>query len=205
MSPENLQLTIIIGVGALLLVLAIWLLLRASRKTTVIDKTAGDVLDEGAAPAARNQALIDAPASMEETFGDTTAAANSDAVAAAGAKADAEAGATVAAAGIAAMQAAPQPEPAPAAAPAPAPAPSAGGDDLTRIKGLGPKLAALLGEQGITSFAQIAAWNVADVERIDAGLGRFQGRITRDQWVEQAKLLSAGDEAGFADKFGQNR
>lgn len=205
MSPENLQLTIIIGVGALLLVLAIWLLLRASRKTTVIDKTAGDVLDEGAAPAARNQALIDAPTSMDETFGDTTAAANSDAVAAAGAKADAEAGATVAAAGIAAMQAAPQPEPAPAAAPAPAPAPSAGGDDLTRIKGLGPKLAALLGEQGITSFAQIAAWNVADVERIDAGLGRFQGRITRDQWVEQAKLLSAGDEAGFADKFGQNR
>lgn len=205
MSPENLQLTIIIGVGALLLVLAIWLLLRASRKTTVIDKTAGDVLDEGAAPAARNQALIDAPTSMDETFGDTTAAANSDAVAAAGAKADAEAGATVAAAGIAAMQAAPQPEPAPAAAPAPAPAPSAGGDDLTRIKGLGPKLAALLGEKGITSFAQIAAWNIADVERIDAGLGRFQGRITRDQWVEQAKLLSAGDEAGFADKFGQNR
>ena len=211
MSPENLQLTIIIGVGALLLVLAIWLLLRASRKTTVIDKTAGDVLDEGAAPAARNQALIDAPNSMEETFGKTTAAANSDVVAAAGAEADAEAGATVAAAGIAAIKAAPQPQPEPAPAPAPAPEPaqapasSAGGDDLTRIKGLGPKLAALLGEQGITSFAQIAAWNVADVERIDAGLGRFQGRITRDQWVEQAKLLSAGDEAGFADKFGQNR
>lgn len=209
MSPENLQLTIIIGVGALLLVLAIWLLLRASRKTTVIDKTAGDVLDEGAAPAARNQALIDAPNSMEETFGKTTAAANSDVVAAAGAEADAEAGATVAAAGIAAIKAAPQPQPEPAPAPAPAPAQapasSAGGDDLTRIKGLGPKLAALLGEQGITSFAQIAAWSVADIERIDAGLGRFQGRITRDQWVEQAKLLSAGDEAGFADKFGQNR
>jgi predicted flap endonuclease-1-like 5' DNA nuclease len=62
----------------------------------------------------------------------------------------------------------------------------------------------LLGELGVTSFAQIAAWSDADVTRIDAQLGRFKGRITRDQWIEQARLLSAGDEAGFAAKFGQN-
>ena len=88
--------------------------------------------------------------------------------------------------------------------PAPAPAPGGSGDDLTTIKGLGPKLATMLNEQGITSFAQIAEWDDAEVTRIDAMLGRFKGRITRDNWVEQAKLLAAGDNSGFAEKFGQN-
>jgi predicted flap endonuclease-1-like 5' DNA nuclease len=91
-------------------------------------------------------------------------------------------------------------------APAPqAPLPATGSrDDLTRIKGLGPKIAALLGEFGITSFGQIAGWSPEDVERIDARLGRFSGRIIRDKWVEQAKLLAAGDEKGFAEQFGRN-
>lgn len=106
---------------------------------------------------------------------------------------------------IDAAPAAVKPEPAPAPAPvaAPAPAPAAA-DDLSRIKGLGPKLVALLGELGVTSFAQIAAWSEEDVTRIDAQLGRFAGRITRDQWVEQAKLLAARDETGFTAKFGRN-
>nr|WP_298897611.1 hypothetical protein [uncultured Altererythrobacter sp.] len=91
------------------------------------------------------------------------------------------------------------PAPVPIAAPTPA-----SGDDLTRIKGLGPKIATLLHEQGVTCFADIAAWTDADIERVDAQLGRFQGRIHRDAWVEQAKLLSAGDENGFTSKFGQN-
>lgn len=103
----------------------------------------------------------------------------------------------------AAVKPEPAPVPVPAPPPAPAPAPAAA-DDLSRIKGLGPKLASLLGELGVTSFAQIAAWSEEDVTRIDAQLGRFAGRITRDQWVEQAKLLAAGDEAGFTEKFGRN-
>lgn len=201
--PENLATALPYILLALVALVALWFIVKAmTRKVTVVDREAGDVLDEGAAPAARNQALIDAPRSMEVKFGETTAAANTQAVAAAGAEADAEAGASPAAAGLAAVQAAPEPEPAPV--PAPAPAAPAGGDDLKRIKGLGPKLVTILAEQGITSFAQIAAWTDADVERVDAGLGRFQGRIVRDQWVEQAKLLAAGDEAGFANKFGQN-
>ncbi|MBU2587977.1 MAG: hypothetical protein KJ872_07685 [Alphaproteobacteria bacterium] len=96
-----------------------------------------------------------------------------------------------------------EPVPVPMPMPAPTPAPAAA-DDLTRIKGVGPKLVTLLGELGITSYAQIAAWSDADVERIDAQLGRFKGRITRDQWIEQAKLLAAGDEVAFTDKFGRN-
>ncbi|MDP2131640.1 MAG: LPXTG cell wall anchor domain-containing protein [Erythrobacter sp.] len=101
------------------------------------------------------------------------------------------------------VMAEPVPVPMPMPAPAPAPAPAVA-DDLTRIKGVGPKLVTLLGELGVTSYAQIAAWSDADVERIDAELGRFKGRITRDQWIEQAKLLAAGDEAAFSDKFGRN-
>lgn len=189
MSPDMTAYLPLILLGLVALVLAVWLLSRLGRKARVIEDEgnsplARDVLAEGAAPAARNQALIDAPRAVEIIQGATSAAANSQAVAAAPMGTDDEAG----------------PEPAPTTA---APATHAP-DDLTRIKGLGPKLAALLGEFGITTYAQIAAWEADEIERIDAKLGRFSGRITRDQWVEQAKLLSAGDESNFVAKFGQN-
>jgi predicted flap endonuclease-1-like 5' DNA nuclease len=77
------------------------------------------------------------------------------------------------------------------------------GDDLTRIKGLGPKLVDQLRALGVTSLAQIAAWDDAEVDRIDAQLGRFQGRIRRDDWPAQARLLAAGDTAGYEAKFGK--
>ena len=77
------------------------------------------------------------------------------------------------------------------------------GDDLTRIKGLGPKLVEQLREFGVIGFAQIAAWDDAEIDRIDARLGRFQGRIRRDDWRGQAALLSAGDTAGYETKFGK--
>jgi len=78
-----------------------------------------------------------------------------------------------------------------------------GGDDLTRIKGLGPKLAEQLHALGVTSFAQIAAWDEAEIDRIDARLGRFQGRIRCDDWPAQARLLAAGDTAGYEATFGR--
>lgn len=76
------------------------------------------------------------------------------------------------------------------------------GDDLTRIKGVGPKLAATLESLGITSFSQIAEWDDAEIDRIDAQLGRFEGRIRRDDWVGQATLLASGNSAAFVDKYG---
>jgi predicted flap endonuclease-1-like 5' DNA nuclease len=95
--------------------------------------------------------------------------------------------------------------PAPAAIPVeePAPAPAGPPDDLTRMKGVGPKVAALLTSLGVTRFDQIAAWSDDDVARIDAQLGAFKGRIVRDQWVEQARLLAAGDTAAYEAKFGK--
>jgi len=101
----------------------------------------------------------------------------------------------------------PVPEPLPAsgaeAIVAPAPAAGDAADDLTRIKGLGPKLKALLGTLGVTRFAQIAAWDEAEIDRIDAQLGNFSGRIRRDNWVEQARFLAAGDTAGYEGRFGK--
>ena len=98
----------------------------------------------------------------------------------------------------------PQPDPGPAPGPEPMPQqPVGGADDLGRIKGLGPKLQALLPTLGISSFAQIAALSEADLAALDPKLGPFAGRPTRDGWVEQAKYLAAGDVAGFEALFGK--
>ncbi|MGX7894669.1 hypothetical protein [Tsuneonella sp. HG222] len=81
--------------------------------------------------------------------------------------------------------------------------PAQRGDDLKRIKGLGPKVEALLHEMGVTTYAQIAEWTEADVDRIDAALGRFSGRIRRDDWRAQARLLANADLAGYQATFGK--
>ncbi|MGN7997390.1 hypothetical protein [Sphingomonas sp. 22176] len=85
----------------------------------------------------------------------------------------------------------------------PEPAPASSGDDLTRLKGVGPKLAARLNELGITRFAQLAALDEASGKALDAQLGSFQGRMTRDRWTEQARFLAAGDTAGYEAVFGK--
>jgi predicted flap endonuclease-1-like 5' DNA nuclease len=77
------------------------------------------------------------------------------------------------------------------------------GDDLKRIKGVGPKLEKLLNSLGVTSFSQIAAWDDSEIDRIDAQLGTFAGRIRRDDWPAQARYLAAGDMAGFEQRFGR--
>jgi predicted flap endonuclease-1-like 5' DNA nuclease len=46
---------------------------------------------------------------------------------------------------------------------------------------------------GVTTFAQIAAWGEADIARIEEEL-KARGRITRDDWVAQAKKLAAGKD-----------
>ena len=76
------------------------------------------------------------------------------------------------------------------------------GDTLTQLKGLGPKAASILADLGVTRFEQIASWNEADVAAIDARMGAFKGRITKDRWVEQAKLRAKGDKAAFEAEFG---
>lgn len=87
------------------------------------------------------------------------------------------------------------------AAPAPAKAATASKpDNLRRLIGIGPVNEKLLKGQGVTTFAQIAAWTPAEIERIEHAL-QFGGRVEREHWVEQAKLLAAGDEKEFARRF----
>lgn len=61
-------------------------------------------------------------------------------------------------------------------------------DDLTEIKGIGPKMAEKLYEQGIKNFAQLAKMNKSFAEQLDDSL-KAQGRVLRDDWIGQAKKL----------------
>lgn len=75
-------------------------------------------------------------------------------------------------------------------------------DDLLRLKGIGPKLGNLLGEIGVYHYHQIASWSDDHVTIIDERLGSFKGRIHRDRWREQARLLAEGRLDEFEALFG---
>ena len=72
-----------------------------------------------------------------------------------------------------------------------------GADDLKKIKGVGPKLEGILHDMGIFHFDQIASWSDREVAWVDERL-KFKGRIARDGWIEQAKILAAGGETEFS-------
>jgi len=73
-------------------------------------------------------------------------------------------------------------------------------DDLKRIKGVGPKMEKLCNSLGFYHFDQIASWTPDEVAWVDANLEGFKGRVTRDEWVDQARLLAAGGETEFSKK-----
>ena len=76
-------------------------------------------------------------------------------------------------------------------------------DDLCKLKGVGPKFADALHKAGFYNFGQIAGLTPVEIERLDAQLGAFRGRINRDRIVEQADYLSRDDIDGFEQKFGK--
>ena len=63
-------------------------------------------------------------------------------------------------------------------------------DDLKLIKGVGPKMERLCNSLGYYHFDQIAAWTPSEVAWVDDNLEGFKGRVTRDDWVSQAKVLA---------------
>lgn len=87
---------------------------------------------------------------------------------------------------------------APVKPPLTAGAPERAADDLKKIKGVGPKLEKTLNAMGVHHFDQIAAWSPQEVAWMDEHLEGFKGRVTRDDWVEQAKILAAGGETEFS-------
>jgi predicted flap endonuclease-1-like 5' DNA nuclease len=82
-------------------------------------------------------------------------------------------------------------------------APATTQSELSKLKGVGPKLVARLADLGVTQLDQIAAWTGDDIAAINAQLGPFAGRIERDKWVEQARLLSSDDIAAYETAFGK--
>jgi NADH-quinone oxidoreductase subunit E len=62
-------------------------------------------------------------------------------------------------------------------------------DDLKKIEGIGPVMEKLCHELGFFHFDQIAAWTPQEVAWVDDNLKTFKGRVTRDKWVAQAKII----------------
>ena len=227
------------GVALAALLIAWWLLSRPGKANRQREYQP-DVLDEGVAPAARNQALIDAAPAAQVVMPPIM----SDALGGMGEIVARAAQDKVEEARVAETGSPPPPVPVPERQPQPeviaeptpmpgldetaspdqtadevqhpdsvtkalpeqaaaAPLASPTGDDLSRIKGLGPKLQTLLPTLGLSTYAQIAALTEADLVKLDAQLGPFAGRPARDGWVEQAQYLAAGDVAGFEARFGK--
>ena len=67
------------------------------------------------------------------------------------------------------------------------------------ISGVGPVFEKSCNDAGVYQFAQIANWKKADIQAVDAKLS-VKGRIERDEWVKQAKILAKGGETAFSKK-----
>ena len=72
-------------------------------------------------------------------------------------------------------------------------------DDLKLILGIGPKLEALCHRLGFFHFEQIANWTEGEIAWVDENLEGFKGRVTRDRWVVQAKILAVGGTVAEAE------
>jgi len=70
-------------------------------------------------------------------------------------------------------------------------APRGAPDDLAKLPGVGPQIVKKLNDAGVFHYWQIAAMTADDVSKVDADL-KLAGRITRDNWVDQARNLLAG-------------
>jgi predicted flap endonuclease-1-like 5' DNA nuclease len=75
--------------------------------------------------------------------------------------------------------------------------PGSGIDDLKRIRGIGVLIEKKLNSLGVTHYEQVANWTGADIERI-SGILDFKGRIERENWIEQARILATGGQTEFS-------
>ncbi len=77
-------------------------------------------------------------------------------------------------------------------------------DDLKEIEGIGPALEKLVNGLGFYHFDQIAGWSEADVALVDAEMKTFKGRITRDKWVAQARIIVSEGLEAFRERAKTN-
>ena len=74
---------------------------------------------------------------------------------------------------------------------------SAALDDLKRIRGIGVLIEKKLNSLGVVAYEQIANWTAEDIDRVSQSLD-FKGRIERENWVEQARILASGGATEFS-------
>ncbi len=77
-------------------------------------------------------------------------------------------------------------------------------DDLKEIEGIGPAMEKLVNALGFYHFDQIASWSEADVALVDSEMKTFKGRITRDKWVAQAKIIVTEGLEAFRERAKTN-
>jgi predicted flap endonuclease-1-like 5' DNA nuclease len=70
-------------------------------------------------------------------------------------------------------------------------------DDLKRIRGIGVLIEKRLNALGITSYEQVANWTRTDIDIVSTQLD-FRGRIERENWIEQARILASGGQTEFS-------
>lgn len=73
-------------------------------------------------------------------------------------------------------------------------------DDLKLVRGIGPKMEAMLHGMGFFHFDQIADWTPAELAWVDGNLEGFKGRASRDEWVAQSKILAGGGTTEFSTR-----
>ncbi len=66
------------------------------------------------------------------------------------------------------------------------------GDDLTKVEGIGPKVAGIFAEAGIGSFADLAAKTPEELKAILTPHGGRYAGMTTDTWPKQAGLAAEG-------------
>ncbi len=69
---------------------------------------------------------------------------------------------------------------------------SSKGDDLTKVEGIGPKVAELFAENGIKTFKDLAAKSTEELKAILTPKGGRYASMKPDTWPEQAKLAAEG-------------
>jgi predicted flap endonuclease-1-like 5' DNA nuclease len=77
-------------------------------------------------------------------------------------------------------------------------------DDLKEIEGIGPAMEKLVNSLGFYHFDQIASWSDADITVVDAEMKSFKGRIARDRWVAQAKIIVTEGLEAFRERAKTN-
>jgi predicted flap endonuclease-1-like 5' DNA nuclease len=181
----DLQTTLIVAGAAIAVVIILWLLLRKGWRRQSIQTDAADRIDQEAGDgpyvASKERPYVKPPAPPPATV-ETGVPAREDQID---------------------VSQPPVPLPGDFAGIAFPPHSTDHPDELTRLKGVGPKLASLLNEQGITRYEQLASIDEAELAALEDRLGAFKGRLTRDRVVEQARYLASGDTAAFEEKFGK--